>query len=375
MTDNQELFTGIGASHANEILHQAGIHPDCPINHIFKGPPILKNRFLQAIKNYFEYPHSREYQKNVSATSTTYSALSFSPSITRWYNGSFTRVYRKSGRTTRISLTQYNLLASSGMLPLDKVVAIKATNYKGKAIAGKEDQKEVMVHCFKRRVGGEKSKKHVYVYSVITRSSTYPMFSEQLDSFDAEAKRMRAEGGVAELGIASFMDIKWWEGLQKARIEAAQQEAGKGKKRGRPPGPAKGPSGQRGRPRKDPQAQAYRPKLPELAELPDPPAEDPDIQALTDELVRSSIEEERALVDTAGLLDTGMSENLQRQYHSWMENEEDTEIAQVVEQAVEEAEQEMMMMSGARGSSVDRLSGETGYLTEDSENSLGHAEL
>ncbi|KAI9851684.1 MAG: hypothetical protein M1838_003022 [Thelocarpon superellum] len=152
------------------------------------------------------------------------------------------------------------------------------------------------------------------------------------------------------------MDVKWWEGLQKARQEASQQ-AGQGKKRGRPPVPAKGPTGQRGRPRKDPQAQAYRPELPELAGFQDPPTEDP---------------------ADSGHLNPEMHFTLQSRYHGWMEEEEDDiEVGEVINQAVQEAEdeQQLIVMSVARGASVERPSGETGYLTEDSEISLGQAEL
>lgn len=88
-------FNGIGTSHATEILHLARIHPDQSTRSIFENQPV-KVAFIQAMRSFFNQATSSEYLQRVPARSTTYSALDFATSVTRYINEQFTKVYRKS---------------------------------------------------------------------------------------------------------------------------------------------------------------------------------------------------------------------------------------------------------------------------------------
>ena len=76
MTENNVAFNGIGTSHAIEILHRAYIHPLESTAHIFRDPN-LRNRFLDAINDFFEDARNPKsvYNTRVSARTSGGSCL------------------------------------------------------------------------------------------------------------------------------------------------------------------------------------------------------------------------------------------------------------------------------------------------------------
>lgn len=110
---HNDLWNGIGTSHAVEILHLALIHPETQTNMVFSSR-ILKNKLLSAIKSFFEIAKSPEYLQRVPANGTSKFAFEFSPAVTRYINEQFTKTYWKS--STLLSYTDYNSLQFQGLL-------------------------------------------------------------------------------------------------------------------------------------------------------------------------------------------------------------------------------------------------------------------
>lgn len=108
-SSKNNLWNGIGTSHAAEILHLANIHPETLTSHIFSKGDIrdmfirytatrtthIRDRFLLAIRQFFLKAKSAEYCQRVSASKTSKNTFEFSPAVTWYYNSQFTKVYRK----------------------------------------------------------------------------------------------------------------------------------------------------------------------------------------------------------------------------------------------------------------------------------------
>ncbi|KAI9884395.1 MAG: protein transport protein sft2 [Watsoniomyces obsoletus] len=237
---HQKRFNGLGTSHTNEILHRAWIHPDMPAREVWATQ---KTHLIDKIIEYCQLARSEEYCKHVPARPQGYSAFSFSPAITRYYNSSFTRVFRRTepGRNVRVELDHYNHLVRWGCLDPKYVVAEAPTNHKPR-FTDRPMMKEIPVYCWQQLHGGR-----TYVYSAILRPPI-PNHSERsrLLQFDeAGRKALNATGATAELGIASFMDVKWFE----RRVEEKRKREREGRV-GRPKKPAY-KTGRVGRPRKN----------------------------------------------------------------------------------------------------------------------------
>lgn len=113
MTCQQRLWNSVGASHTNEILHAAWLHPDMSARAVWRNPP-AKACLIAATTAYFTFLLSDEYHHFVPAQPNTLYALTLSPAVTHYIIGLFTHVYQKTQGTVRVLLAQYNFLVENG---------------------------------------------------------------------------------------------------------------------------------------------------------------------------------------------------------------------------------------------------------------------
>ncbi|KAI9747152.1 MAG: hypothetical protein M4579_007516, partial [Chaenotheca gracillima] len=90
MRDAEEIFNGIGTSHACEILHLAQLHPDHRASNIFNDFN-LRLQLEKATSTFFAQATSQEYLQRVPTRKVTDSAFEFSRAVTRYINEQFTR--------------------------------------------------------------------------------------------------------------------------------------------------------------------------------------------------------------------------------------------------------------------------------------------
>lgn len=224
MTDSSKnnIWNGIGTSHAVEILHLARVHPETSTSDVFNNPE-ERARLFKAIRTFFQIAKSREYCRRVPAGKTSKNAFEFSPSVTRYYNGQFTKVYRKG--STLLSLPIYNQLQKKGLL----IPTAQELEYGWETLVtkgGKEKRKRVPVYTIQMSTNSKdtpkligngeelpdikpnaeiKKGKCIYTYTCIYKQ---PPGAKGiiLEEKVAVKKRLHDSGNTAEIGIASFMD-------------------------------------------------------------------------------------------------------------------------------------------------------------------------
>ncbi|KAI9888031.1 MAG: hypothetical protein M1823_000152 [Watsoniomyces obsoletus] len=138
-------------------------------------------------------------------------------------------------------MDHYNHLVKEGCLDAKYQLAEVPTNHKER-ITDRPPTKEIPVYCWQQSII-----RGPFVYSVIRYPPivNHGALSKLLEFDEAGKKALNAVGAAAELGIASFMDVKWFE----KEIEKKRKKGGKGQK-GRPK-KTQIHTGQRGKPRKN----------------------------------------------------------------------------------------------------------------------------
>ncbi|KAL0631399.1 hypothetical protein Q9L58_009742 [Maublancomyces gigas] len=248
------LWNGIGTSHAVEIVHQALIHPESPTNTVFASA-VLKSKLLLAIRTFFEIAKSPEYLQRVPANGTSQFAFEFSPAVTRYINEQFTKAYRKS--TTLLSYTDYNTLQTQGLLAPEFLALEKNWEQMMLSETGREKKKRVPVYTIELR-GGKQNKGKImeyedadeeeieekkgklgrarYTYTCIFKQSGAKL-GKVYSTAESELKKRQLEqtGKRAEIGIASFMDpIREIQERKKATAKTTHKGSIKTGKVGRP---------------------------------------------------------------------------------------------------------------------------------------------
>jgi hypothetical protein len=115
-SDRKHLWNGVGTSHAAEILHLARIHPEHPTNEIFQKKE-LWTQLIKGIEDFFNKAYSTEYLQRVPAKTSTTRAFEFPPSITKYINSQFTKVYRQG--EALVPYNHYQFLYEKGLLAPD----------------------------------------------------------------------------------------------------------------------------------------------------------------------------------------------------------------------------------------------------------------
>lgn len=243
---NNNLWNGIGTSHAVEILHRAFIHPEYQTKSIFQNAE-LKNRLLSAIRSFFEIAKSKQYCQRVPAGTTSNRAFDFSPAVTRYINEQFTKAYRKS--ETQLPLTDYNFLQRAGLLGPECKPLIDGWENHILTATGRKVKKEVPIYTIQLRskkinqldpdqdIENEgKRGKAKYTYTCI-----FPQYGAKngkiLSMAESEKKQkfLKRDGNKAEIGIASFMDTIREIRLRKEMTVVSDHKISiKNGKRGRP---------------------------------------------------------------------------------------------------------------------------------------------
>ncbi|KAI9841175.1 MAG: hypothetical protein M1837_000963 [Sclerophora amabilis] len=212
MTSADNIFNGIGTSHACEILHLARIHPQHRASHIFNNYS-LQIKLQEATATFFAQATSLEYTQQVPAKKTTDPAFEFSRAVTRYINEQFTRVYQK--RSVWIPLDHYQELLQSQLI--DPVP--------GSGI----QYKKVLVNCF--HTG------RVYYYSILNKPAPGAglLTAKLVPRQDWKGRALNALGNTAEIGIASFMDTVVYQKEQATEVPKTSRRVSiKTGQRGRP---------------------------------------------------------------------------------------------------------------------------------------------
>ncbi|RPA99266.1 hypothetical protein L873DRAFT_1843608 [Choiromyces venosus 120613-1] len=207
MTDPKynHLWNGIGTSHAVEILHLAGIHPEEKIQNVWRKF-VTRDKLIDAINKFFLMGQSSEYTSRMAANKTTPHAFEWSPATTRYYNSQFTKVYRK--KETLIPYSIYNTWFNQGLLHPDMTPLPADWEENQVTELGKQKKKKVQVYT-------------IELTSVVALGRRDKIQEEEQDLLTVtEAIWKQPEGakgrilsseeviksGRAEIGIASFYD-------------------------------------------------------------------------------------------------------------------------------------------------------------------------
>ncbi|KAK6540970.1 hypothetical protein TWF694_008351 [Orbilia ellipsospora] len=112
-SQKNKYWNGIGASHANDILFLAMLHPAEKVSSVFNSSGKTK-RLVAAIETFFSQARSDIYLKNVPSGSTAIRGFDVSDRITRWYNECFIKVYKK--KTCLVAKEYFDLMVQRGLL-------------------------------------------------------------------------------------------------------------------------------------------------------------------------------------------------------------------------------------------------------------------
>ena len=233
LTSRQDVFNGIGTSHANEILHLAMEHP-AQMARVILGDNNRKQNLYQAIANFFSFATSERYQKSIPSGRSGGSAFFEPQYITRNIISLQQRVYGHTKSPTKISRAHFeNLLSRALLHPRYQPIGTSKGARKARDTDVSSKKVEVYAIRFLMTTREKGMKDGHFAYTVMCRTPP------DCVAVRYEPRRIAIRQALgtrsAEIGIASFQDnAKKREFEKKAFLRRHKIIPAKGSKGGRP---------------------------------------------------------------------------------------------------------------------------------------------
>ena len=195
MCSTQNIFSGVGTSHAVEILHRAKIHPLETVGTVWAR---YLDPLIDGLKQVFEFAHDKTYTTYISPAGNSGGSAFYEPLyITTKINQRWLKVYRQTKSHTLLDKAHYEDLYGRGWL--DQQYQRWGSSREGNRVTRDTDtsRKRVQVYCISVPAI------HAFVYTVIYRPQDFPNATYLIQ---AQARKKALGQGNPDIGPSSFFD-------------------------------------------------------------------------------------------------------------------------------------------------------------------------